>query len=82
MPRFQKQPSTNTEFVTELMEFSPYGGLVQAFIIQGIQDYAKRVLANPIPTEGRSKQFINPDAWEGIAKDITAKIDAYFGSQK
>lgn len=29
-------PSTNVEFVTELMEFSAHGALIQAFVMQAL----------------------------------------------
>ena len=35
--------TTNTEFMTELMEFSKHGALMQSFIIQAIENFSKNV---------------------------------------
>lgn len=39
---------TNTEFLTDLMDCSRAGPLMQAFILTAIEKYAKMVIANPI----------------------------------
>jgi len=64
---------TNEEFVVELMNFSPYGVLCQAFIIEAIRYYADQVSSTPEPTDDTS-QFISPKAWHGIAVDITKRM--------
>lgn len=40
MPRAHR--NTNVEFLSDLMEHSAYGPLVQAFVLQGLQQYAKQ----------------------------------------
>jgi len=72
-----KQKPTNEEFVVELMNYSPYGGLVQAFIICGIESYCNDVIKNAehIPISG----LVSREVWIGIAKDIKAKLDMNYG---
>jgi len=68
---------TNTEFVAELMQFSPYGALVQVFIIDAIHKHAKAV-SRAAPSEV-DRPLICGEAWVGVAKDIKAKLDARYG---
>jgi hypothetical protein len=61
------------------MNYSPYGGLCQSFIIMAIDHYIKYVLS-------RSREelvkhiggFISEDAWIGIANDMRTKWDAMY----
>ena len=41
----ERMPSTNVEFVTELMEFSANGALIQAFVMLALGQYTRRVVA-------------------------------------
>jgi hypothetical protein len=67
------KPQTNVEFVTNLMEFSRYGGLVQVFVIQALDQYSKRVSeADPATL---NNGFISGEAWVGIAKEIQRKLE-------
>jgi hypothetical protein len=67
---------TNIKFVKTLMEFSNYGALVQAFIIQAIVHYCDHIIANEEEVKkSMEKGFISPDAWIGIAKEIKTKIE-------
>ncbi|RMX08214.1 hypothetical protein D8I35_03630 [Corticibacter populi] len=71
---------TNVEFVTELMEFSPYGALAQMFIIDAIAKHAKAV-AQATPEKFESA-MLSGEAWIGVAKDINAKLKAHYGPLK
>jgi hypothetical protein len=65
---------TNTEFVTELMEFSPYGALCQGFIMSAIESYAQHWAKQP--PEDNPGALIPQECMVGIGKDILAKIQA------
>jgi hypothetical protein len=60
---------TNEEFISELMTFSPYGGIQQAFVIEAIRNYSERVCSRPEPASDRS-EFIDPQYWHKIATHV------------
>lgn len=69
------KPMDNVEFVTWLMNYSSYGALVQAFIIESISRYANEVAENEKELrESMKNHIINPDAWVGIGKELSKKI--------
>lgn len=50
---------TNVEFITDLMDFSRSGALMQAFVIEAIGKYSELTLADgPWPPNG----FLSQDA--------------------
>ncbi|MBT2325509.1 hypothetical protein J7E62_24555 [Variovorax paradoxus] len=63
---------TNTEFVTDAMEFSRRGALIQAFVMEAILRYAKRVAA------GKPEDFDNPmisgEAWHDCGVELVEKF--------
>lgn len=65
---------TNTEFVTDLMTFSPYGALCQGFVMAAIESYATHWAKQPL--EGNPVAVIPRECMIGIGKDILAKIQA------
>ena len=72
-----KKSQTNVEFVTDLMEHSQYGVLVQAFVLEGIARYAEQVQSNAKSLRKSMKNHIvHPDAWIGVATEIGAKCKA------
>ena len=68
----------NIEFVTELMNFSNYGALAQVFVIEAISKYASVCAEQRITDNG----FLNPDTWQGVAKEIKEKINKQYGEEK
>lgn len=65
----------NVEFVTWLMKYSSYGGLVQAFILNAIDHHSKEVIEQQAHLrESMKNHIINPEAWIGIAKELQKKI--------
>jgi hypothetical protein len=64
--------SSNAEFVDDLMNYSPYGGLCQVFILQAIRKVAQATLANPPSQEACG--MVSAAAWNGVAKDIEDKF--------
>lgn len=71
---------TNEEFVLEAMNYSPYGALVQVFIISCMSAYTQQT----IDLEGRNNPmpgFCDNEVWLGIAKDLQKKMDAQYGRE-
>jgi len=69
------QHMTNVEFVTDLMEYSKYGAMVQLFVIEALHHYSNTV-ANASPEQFEEwNGLISPQAWQGVAREIAEKID-------
>lgn len=69
-------PSTNVEFVTELMEFSAHGALIQAFVMQALEQYAMRVAA--MKPEALDTPMVSGHAWHGCALEVLRKLEQRF----
>ncbi len=65
---------TNVEFMTDLMEYSDSGALMQAFVIEALYYYSKVMLDNPLPEKG----FINPEAWTRCATEAIEAINGRY----
>ena len=63
-----KHRRTNEEFVSELMCYSRYGPLTQAFIIEAIRYYSEIVSKNDV--ESNPNAIIDPKLWQMIAEDV------------
>jgi len=70
-------PSTNVEFVTELMEFSAHGALIQAFVMQALEQYARRVAA--MDPEALDTPMVSGRAWHGCAVEVRDKLARRLG---
>lgn len=70
-------PSTNVELVTELMEFSAHGALIQAFVMQALQQYATRVAA--MDPEALDTPMVSGRAWHGCAVEVRDKLARRLG---
>jgi len=70
-------PSTNVEFVTELMEFSAHGALIQAFVMQALEQYAQRVAA--MDPEALDTPMVSGHAWHGCAVEVRDKLARRLG---
>jgi len=57
---------SNIEFLTRVMDFSKYGALMQAFVIEAVNRYAEEMKDAEIP----ENHFISPKAWKGCAKEF------------
>ena len=67
---------TNVEFITDLMEFSQHGAMMQAFVMNAIEQYAQQAMVERLPDKG----FISPDLWQAIAKELLDKLEVHYGS--
>ncbi|PIF73740.1 hypothetical protein CLU95_0839 [Variovorax sp. 54] len=72
--------STNVEFVTELMEFSAHGALIQAFVMQALEQYAMRVAA--MDPQALDTPMVSGHAWHGCAVEVRAKLAERFGREE
>ncbi|KVH11290.1 hypothetical protein WS85_14650 [Burkholderia anthina] len=72
---------TNLECLTDIMTFSRYGALAQAFVMDALSQHAERIATVPVDT--LRKQFgahphISVEAWQGVAREIHTKLEAHF----
>lgn len=68
---------TNVEFITALMNHSRYGALIEAFVIEGLSNYAGQVVEAHDQGKLNTGMLVNADAWAGCAKEVRTKIDAH-----
>ncbi|MGN8186537.1 hypothetical protein ACTJLD_11200 [Burkholderia sp. 22088] len=72
---------TNLECLTDIMTFSRYGALAQAFVMDALSKHAERVAT--VPLDQLQAQFgvhpmISVQAWQGVAREIHDKLEAHF----
>jgi len=68
-------PETNVELVTRLMEFSPTGAMMQAFVITAIEKYSQMVLAMPQEQRNRmDRGLISYAVWEKCASQALVAV--------
>jgi hypothetical protein len=65
-------PKTNTQMLMHLMEHAKTGPLIQAFILHGLEQYAKRVAAKT-PAE-LDNPMIAGHAWHACAVEVRDTI--------
>jgi len=69
---------TNVQVVNGIMNYSQYGAMSQAFVMNALLTSAEAVIAagaEAIPQGG----FISPEVWVGVATEVRDKIKAHFG---
>lgn len=74
---------TNDELVKHIMNFSKYGALSQAFVMQAIEAQCDCVInceeelisQQEIDEKNGRIPFINIHAWIGVAKEIKSEFD-------
>lgn len=72
---------TNIECLTDLMTFSRYGALAQAFVMDALSKHAARIARTPL--DELNEQFgdqpmVSAKAWHGVAQEIHEKLEAHF----
>ena len=65
---------TNEEFISELMNFSPYGRLTQVFVIEAIRYYSELVGNTPKPF-APGNHIISQIAWWEIANFVNDQVN-------
>ncbi|SDI59015.1 hypothetical protein [Variovorax sp. OV700] len=73
-------PSTNVEFVTDLMAFSAHGALIQAFVIQALDRYSQMVVA--ATPEALDTALVSGHAWHGCAVEVRRKLAQRLGEEE
>ena len=58
---------TNIQFVNDMMNYSNYGALKQAFILEAIREYANKHVLNE---DAWDNGFVDATTWKGIAEEI------------
>lgn len=71
---------TNVEFVTRMMEWGQGGAMLQAFILQAIEQQAKATLA--VPAADLDTGFISGEAWRSCAAEALGWLVARDYSRK
>ncbi|WP_186140887.1 hypothetical protein [Burkholderia gladioli] len=72
---------TNLECLTQIMTFSRYGALAQAFVMDALSKHAEHIAQMPL--EQLEENFGNPpmigaNAWQFVAQEIHEKLQAHF----
>lgn len=66
---------TNVQFLVDAMDFSRYGPLAQAFVLEAMRRYADQVAkADPAIFDNA---FIAGEAWVGVAKELQFKLNQH-----
>jgi hypothetical protein len=74
---------SNVECITDIMEFSSYGPLAQAFVMDALAKHAERIAGMPLEElKGAfgTNPMIGAEAWQGVAKEIKTKLDQHFAN--
>jgi len=72
---------TNLECLADIMEFSRYGALAQAFVMDALSKHAKRVATLPLDElqeQLGDHPLVSTRAWHGVAQEIHTKLEAHF----
>ncbi|AGK48308.1 hypothetical protein BTI_471 [Burkholderia thailandensis MSMB121] len=72
---------TNLECLTDIMTYSRFGALAQAFVMDALSKHAERIAT--VPLDKLQEQFgahslISVEAWQGVAREIHDKLEAHF----
>ncbi|QJW78711.1 MULTISPECIES: hypothetical protein [Burkholderia] len=72
---------TNIDCLNDIMTYSRYGALAQAFVMDALSKHAHRVAT--ISPDTLREQFgahtpVNVEAWQGVAREIHDKLEAHF----
>jgi hypothetical protein len=73
-----KKRLSNIEFLTQIMEYSDHGALMQAMVMEGVAKYAE-IVAVSKPEDYPSTSMINPEAWISCAKELKEKLGEHYG---
>lgn len=74
-------PMTNLECLTQIMTFSRYGALAQAFVMDALSKHAAHIAGMPLDelkARFGDHSMISAEAWQGVAKDINEALEAHF----
>lgn len=67
----REQPTTNTEFLEQIMQHSRYGALMQCFIMERLLYASSLITENEEQVrEQMSRSLVDADAWIGCAREF------------
>jgi hypothetical protein len=72
---------TNLECLTNLMTFSRYGALAEAFVMDALSKHAAHVARMPLEElieKFGDQPIVSAKAWHGVANEIHDKLEAHF----
>ena len=72
---------TNVECLTDLMTFSRYGALAQAFVMDALSKHAAHIAKTPLEAlidKFGDHPMVSAQAWHGVANEIHDKLEAHF----
>lgn len=72
---------TNLECITDLMTFSRYGALAQAFVMDALSNHASHIAKMPLDElveKFGDQPAVSAKAWHGVANEIHDKLEAHF----
>lgn len=71
------QPATNVEFITDLMDFSQNGALMQPFILEAVRIYGLQVLQMSEEDRAKMDRTLLPyGPWAACAEEALAALKA------
>jgi hypothetical protein len=74
---------TNTKFVTNLMDFSEHGTMMQLVVLEALHQYPTRVLKNrEALTKSMEHSFISPEAWISTCEELLKRVEDHLDSPK
>ncbi len=71
---------TNVQAVSQIMNFSYFGALAQLFVIDALTKHADAISAlthEELQSDKWDNGFVSAEAWQGVAREIKAKLDAH-----
>ena len=75
-------PCTNTQVLTNLMEFARTGPIMQMFIMDALSKRADAIVAAGIDKVREAfgpNNMVSPDAWFAAAQELKAALDRHLG---
>ena len=66
----------NVEFLTEVMEYSKHGALMQAFVLDALDHRCNHLLKDEEQTlQALKGSMVSGQAWLGCARELKDKLD-------
>jgi hypothetical protein len=86
--RLKLRPPTkmsNIDRIHHMMNFSPFGGMAQVFIIEAIRHYSQAVAdqdLGPEPEPDPENMGPSPHYWQKVGRDISRQINEHLNIKK
>jgi hypothetical protein len=62
------------------MQHSPYGALVEGFVIEALRSYAEHVASGDLEDESPGA-IISKHTWQNVARDVLRQVEAKYGKR-